>query len=235
LPVGKLAEGLPISRPAVSQHLRVLRRAGLVREQAAGTRRIYAVLPTGLAELRAYLNEFWGDALGRLKEATEWQEERDARIADVARGRIEPVRKSIYVAVPPERAFVLFTERMDACWPFQGHSIFGARASTVEFERRVAGRMHEVSLDGECGRWGQLLAWDPPRAFRMTWHPGLERATAQELHVRFIPVHGGTRVEIEQDGFEQLAEQGQSARHGYDQDWADVLASFAAACTGGAR
>lgn len=70
-PVGRLAAGLPVSRPAVSQHLKILKDAGLVRQQRAGTRRIYAVEPTGLAELRAYLEQFWGDVLGAFKAEVE--------------------------------------------------------------------------------------------------------------------------------------------------------------------
>ncbi|MEZ5751363.1 MAG: metalloregulator ArsR/SmtB family transcription factor [Paracoccaceae bacterium] len=61
--VGVLAERLPVSRPAVSQHLKVLTDAGLVTVHAQGTRRIYAVRPEGLAELRAWLDGFWTDVL----------------------------------------------------------------------------------------------------------------------------------------------------------------------------
>jgi DNA-binding transcriptional ArsR family regulator len=61
--VGQLAAELPISRPAVSQHLRVLREAGLVLDRPAGTRRIYQIDPAGVAALRAYLDRVWGDAL----------------------------------------------------------------------------------------------------------------------------------------------------------------------------
>jgi DNA-binding transcriptional ArsR family regulator len=62
-PVGEIAARLPVSRPAVSQHLKVLRGAGLVRETRAGTRRIYSVEPGGLVELRRYLDRLWSDAL----------------------------------------------------------------------------------------------------------------------------------------------------------------------------
>ena len=62
-PVGRLAAGLPISRPAVSQHLKVLREAGLVHEERLGTRHVYSVDLKGLAELRAYLDRFWDDVL----------------------------------------------------------------------------------------------------------------------------------------------------------------------------
>jgi DNA-binding transcriptional ArsR family regulator len=70
-PVGRLAEGLDVSRPAVSQHLKVLREAGLVHEQRAGTRRIYSVEIDGLRELRQYLDQFWGDVLDAFKAEAE--------------------------------------------------------------------------------------------------------------------------------------------------------------------
>jgi DNA-binding transcriptional ArsR family regulator len=71
LPVGELARDLPVSRPAVSQHLKVLKRAGLVTDRRVGTRRIYAVNPEGIAELRAYVESFWTAALAGLKAAAE--------------------------------------------------------------------------------------------------------------------------------------------------------------------
>ncbi len=61
--VGELAADLPVSRPAVSQHLKVLSDAGLVLCRAEGTRRIYAARPEGLAELRAWLERYWSDVL----------------------------------------------------------------------------------------------------------------------------------------------------------------------------
>lgn len=66
-PVGRLAALLPVSRPAVSQHLRVLKDAGLVRDQAVGNRRIYHLDPAGLATLRAYLDRFWERSLADFK------------------------------------------------------------------------------------------------------------------------------------------------------------------------
>jgi DNA-binding transcriptional ArsR family regulator len=69
--VGEIARGLPVSRPAVSQHLRVLKEAGLVTDRQNGTRRLYRVDPGGLEELRAYLDGFWAAALAQFKAATE--------------------------------------------------------------------------------------------------------------------------------------------------------------------
>jgi DNA-binding transcriptional ArsR family regulator len=74
--VGELAEGLPVSRPAVSQHLRVLKEAGLVAERREGTKRIYELAPGGLVELRDYFEQFWSQALDAYKEAVERKEGR---------------------------------------------------------------------------------------------------------------------------------------------------------------
>ena len=73
--VGELASLLPVSRPAVSQHLKVLRDAGLVAEQAAGTRRIYRLNPAGVAALRDQLDTFWNRALAGYRDAAEQPEE----------------------------------------------------------------------------------------------------------------------------------------------------------------
>ena len=76
LPVGELAHGLPVSRPAVSQHLRVLKQAGLVSERREGTRRVYRVEPNGVAGLRAYFDRFWDEALVAYQAAAQREEER---------------------------------------------------------------------------------------------------------------------------------------------------------------
>ncbi len=71
LPVGEIARRVPVSRPAVSQHLRVLKEAGLVSDRAEGSRRLYRVEPDGLATLRGYLEWFWEDALAAFQRAAE--------------------------------------------------------------------------------------------------------------------------------------------------------------------
>lgn len=70
-PVGELARGLPVSRPAVSQHLKVLKDAGLVVDRRVGNRSIYQVNPDGVGALRAYLDGFWKQALTAFKAAVE--------------------------------------------------------------------------------------------------------------------------------------------------------------------
>jgi DNA-binding transcriptional ArsR family regulator len=71
--VGELASELPVSRPAVSQHLKVLKAANLVLDRPDGTRRIYQLDPDGLRELRGYLDHFWDQALAGFKAAAERQ------------------------------------------------------------------------------------------------------------------------------------------------------------------
>jgi DNA-binding transcriptional ArsR family regulator len=73
--VGELARELPVSRPAVSQHLKVLKDAGLVTDRQAGTRRIYQLDPDGVGALRAYLDGFWNQALAAFKEVAEERRE----------------------------------------------------------------------------------------------------------------------------------------------------------------
>jgi DNA-binding transcriptional ArsR family regulator len=74
--VGELAEGLPVSRPAVSQHLRVLKEAGLVSDRKDGTRRVYRVDPDGVREIRDTFDRLWSDALERFRDEAEKEEAR---------------------------------------------------------------------------------------------------------------------------------------------------------------
>jgi DNA-binding transcriptional ArsR family regulator len=70
-PVGALARGLPISRPAVSQHLKVLKEARLVIDRAEGTRRVYQIDPQGLGEIRRWLDQFWDASLAAFRDEVE--------------------------------------------------------------------------------------------------------------------------------------------------------------------
>ena len=74
--VGDIADQFEVTRPAISQHLRVLKEAGLVAERREGTRRFYRARPEGLLELRAYLEGFWDQRLEALRDAAEAEEER---------------------------------------------------------------------------------------------------------------------------------------------------------------
>jgi DNA-binding transcriptional ArsR family regulator len=79
LSAGDIASRFEITRPAVSQHLGVLREAGLVSERREGTRRLYSLRPEGFDDLKSFLEAFWGEGLERLKEAAELEEGRRRR------------------------------------------------------------------------------------------------------------------------------------------------------------
>jgi len=83
LAAGEIAARFDVTRPAISQHLTVLKNAGLVSERREGTRRLYRARPEGLAELRSFLDGFWEEGLERLKRAAE-DEERRGRVARAA-------------------------------------------------------------------------------------------------------------------------------------------------------
>ncbi len=74
-PVSALAKGLPVSRPAVSQHLKVLKDAGLVTDRAEGTLRVYQIDPAGLGALRQWLDRFWDVSLDAFKKAAEQEDD----------------------------------------------------------------------------------------------------------------------------------------------------------------
>jgi len=76
-PVGEIARELPVTRPAVSQHLKVLKEAGLVIDRQQGTRRLYQLNPDGVEALRAYFDQFWNRALSAFRDAVERGEEEE--------------------------------------------------------------------------------------------------------------------------------------------------------------
>jgi DNA-binding transcriptional ArsR family regulator/uncharacterized protein YndB with AHSA1/START domain len=223
--VGELASGLPVSRPAVSQHLRVLKEAGLVTERQEATRRLYRLDPAGLGELRSYFDRFWDNTLADFKAAAERREEEamTTQAADLT------VRKTVTVAASLERAFEVFTERIATWWPLATHSIGGDRAQGVVMERRVGGRVYELIEGGDQGYWATVTAWDPPRRLALSWKVNPESAAPTEIEVRFTPDGEGTRVDLEHRGFERLGEDAPKASAGYTEGWGKVLGHYVGA------
>ena len=88
--VGDLAAEMPVSRPAVSQHLKVLKDAGLVLDEPQGARRVYRIDQNGLGELRSWLDQFWGDALQAFKAHIEDNKD----MTDVATKRLDHTRRA---------------------------------------------------------------------------------------------------------------------------------------------
>jgi uncharacterized protein YndB with AHSA1/START domain len=131
----------------------------------------------------------------------------------------------------PAEAFEIFTARLASWWPLDRYSIHLTESVTCGIEPRVGGHVYEVSRQGERCVWGTVLAWDPPRGFSMTWHPGREPDTAQEVEVSFTAVPDGTRVDLEHRGWEKRGTAAEESREGYDRGWPLVLQElYALAC-----
>jgi uncharacterized protein YciI/uncharacterized protein YndB with AHSA1/START domain len=136
--------------------------------------------------------------------------------------RLLPIRRQIVVSGDPYLAYGLFLDDIGAWWPLGSHSVFGAGGS-VSVRK---GRLVEVGPDGQEAVWGTLLETDPPRRFRLTWHPGRGPERATEIEVRFAGVGDGqTLVTLEHSGWERLADP-VPAREDYGHGWPVVLDSY---------
>jgi uncharacterized protein YndB with AHSA1/START domain len=140
-----------------------------------------------------------------------------------------PLRKSVTVAAPPEKAFRRFTAEMTRWWPLRSHSVGQRDAESVTMEGRTGGRIVERIRGGRECVWGTITAWDPPNRVAFTWHPGDDPVRAQDVEIRFTPESGGsaTRVELEHRGFERLGALAKRAHRGYPLGWAYVLGLYA--------
>ena len=85
---------------------------------------------------------------------------------------LDPIVRSIEVAVTPERAFDAFTAQMTAWWPLSTHSVFGEDAESVHLMPGVGGEIVERSRGGETRVWGTVVVWKPGVEVAFTWHPG---------------------------------------------------------------
>jgi DNA-binding transcriptional ArsR family regulator len=225
--VGEIANDLPVSRPAVSQHLKVLVGTGMVGVTADGTRRIYRTDPAGLAALRSWIDQHWDGVLDHFERAARME------AAMTTTSGIAPVTKTRTVPLDPAAAFDLFTERIAQWWPVETHSISAdgdgrdpGRIVDIRFDGRVGGRVTEVLADGTEHAWADVLAWDPPGRFVLSWHPIRSPVAASRLEVRFTTVDGGTRIDLRHDGWEEFGDGAADRRAAYDAGWEPVLDRF---------
>ena len=149
---------------------------------------------------------------------------------------LEPVRRSVTVAVAPERAFAVFAGEIGRWWPLARHSVGGERSLDVTIEPRQGGAIVERIEGGESARWGTVLAWEPPHRLAFSWHPGKPGdGPVTDVEVLFAPDGaGGTRVDLAHRGWERLAAPLES-RTSYLNGWPAVMAAFAAHVGEGAR
>lgn len=234
--VGELARDLPVSRPAVSQHLRVLEEVGLVIVRPVGTRRLYQLDPAGVDAIRAYFEQLWQQSLAAFKAAAEAQEDEFPMVEHVM---IAPITHNLRVNVPVEQAFELFTTGFGSWWPPEHH--LGAEPfAAIVLEPRDGGRWFERDAAGTECDWGNVLTWEPPQRVVLAWHLGPDwqfnpdPSRASELEIRFTPDGDqATAVVFEHRGFERHGEGGAAVRESVSRDggWGYCLSRFVEAAS----
>ena len=218
--VGELADALPVSRPAVSQHLRVLVDARLAIVEPVGTRHVYSADPEGMRRLRDWVDGMWEMALGSFARFA--SEQMEDEMEDV-RTKIEPVRKEILVPGTTEQVFELFTTRIDEWWPTVSHSVSGEEEARVVVEGGQGGRIYEVTSAGEEHDWATFTDWVEGDRLEMVWYPGLSPEQSTRLTIVFEAEAGATRVTLVHDGWEARGIDGVAIRANYDSGWDQVL------------
>ena len=146
--------------------------------------------------------------------------------------RPDPIVLAIELTVPPEAAYEAFTQRFGEWWPVATHSLSRRTATRCHLETQPGGAVDEHAPDGSRYVWGEVLAIEPGRRIRFTWHPGRESASAQWVEVIFESAAGGSRATLTHGGWEALGEAGPLLRQEYVPGWAQVFgehfADFAA-------
>jgi DNA-binding transcriptional ArsR family regulator len=230
--VTDLARRLPVSRPAVSQHLKVLKDAGLVFDTRSGKQRIYQVDAEGLAEFRAEIDRFWSKTLAAYKTVIEQPTKGDPMSIQAAN---TSVLASIVVEAPVTRAFKVFTEDFGRFKPPE-HNMLGVEIAETVFEPKVGGDVYDRGVDGSICRWARVVAYDPPNSVLLTWdispHWQIETdpLKTSEWEVRFVAeTPERTRVEIEHRNLQRHGEGWQGVRDGVagDQGWPLYLRRYA--------
>ena len=146
-----------------------------------------------------------------------------------------PVRRSVTVQAPPERAFAVFTTGFSSWWPIASHHIGEAMAVEVVIEPFAGGRWFERDAAGRECDWGFVTAWEPPGRVVLAWHltPEYEfdpdPARATDVEVTFTPHDRGTLVVLEHRGFERHGATGVTMREKVAAagGWADLMDLYA--------
>lgn len=209
--VATLAAQLPVSRPAVSQHLKILTDAGLLSITPDGTQRIYRLQPDGLMELREYLDDLWNCALGAFAEFVEKEHQ-----------MIDPIKKKLTVNVSPQRAFDVFTKEIGKWWPLDTHSASagaGATAKNLFIEPKVGGRIVEEMHDREISIWGEITIWRPGTKLEFTWHVQRPKSEQTIVTIDFLKNKLGTDIHLTHSGWDARVAEAASDREQYFSGW----------------
>jgi DNA-binding transcriptional ArsR family regulator len=228
LDVGGIAAGMPVGRTAVSMHLRVLKAAGLVGDQAAGNRRVYHLEPDALRRLRDHLDWYWERALAAYQRAAEAR----ATEEQMTTGQEIVVAKTIRVNAPLATAFEVFAGQL--WWPVGTHHVAEPPGTEVVLEPFQGGRWYERAADGAETDWGTVLAWQPPYRLLLTWQvsSGWTREEdpdrGSQIEVTFTPEGPDvTRVDLTHRHLERYGQDAERMRRILDGKGGEPLTAFA--------
>lgn len=228
LDVGGLAAAMPVGRTAVSMHLRVLKAAGLVDDQAVGNHRVYHLEPEGLRRLRDHLDWYWERSLSAYQRAAEAR----AREQDMTPDQEIVVAKTVRVHAPLAVAFEVFAGQ--AWWPVRTHHLAEPHGREVVLEPYPGGRWYERAADGTQTDWGTVLAWQPPYRLLLTWQVSPEwtyeqdPARGSEIEVTFTPEGPHvTRVDFTYRHLERYGPQAERMRQILDGKGGEPLQAYA--------
>lgn len=135
-----------------------------------------------------------------------------------------PVMRTTHVRCTPDHAFAVFTEQIGQWWPTEPHSMYGPDSTGPNFED---GKIVERASDGRSTIWGEVLTWEPPEKFSVTWQLGGADDKQTVVTVYFRPDGNGTRVDLEHVGWEVYGDEAEAMRTGYNNGWVEVVEAFA--------
>lgn len=127
------------------------------------------------------------------------------------------------LGVAPARAYRAFVDEFAQWWPVLTHSLSRDPATRCRLQPVAGGVIEEISPDGSCHRWGEVLALDEGRKLRFSWHPGREASSAQWVEVRLETAGRGTLLVLTHGGWEALGEIAPILRREYRPGWEFVL------------
>lgn len=139
---------------------------------------------------------------------------------------MEPIVVEFDVRATPQHAFDVWTARPSLWWP-RSHTLTQDPDLAVVFEPFPGGRIYERGSDGAEHEWGEVLVWNPPVRVDYLWHLFFDRSEATEITVTFTEIEDGSRVRLEQTGFEKLCDEiGAERRRRTNHAWLEVTGYF---------
>jgi uncharacterized protein YndB with AHSA1/START domain len=142
---------------------------------------------------------------------------------------MRPVVAEVRIPLSGEGAFRLFTDGISTWWPLKTHSVYGDDARGLKLEPHAGGRLFETGADESQAVWGRVKVWEPPYRLVLSWHPGRDADSAQELDISFAEDGRSTLVRIEHRDWDRLGSLAGEVRARYENTWSSVLGRFEAA------